>query len=71
MDEWRSSYSPSEKMADVGCSIPVVSYLSFALIAANTLINAVNLVVANKNDQNNSNANERRRGRRKMKRRKA
>ena len=54
MDDGRSS---SEKMVDVGCSMPVVSYLSFALIAANTLVNAVNLVVANNNDQNNSNNN--------------
>ena len=73
MDEGRS---PSEKMVDMGCSMPVVSYLSFALIAANTLVNAVNLVVANNNnsDQNNisnnnnnlnANTNGRRRRRKK------
>ena len=71
MEEGRSS---SEKMVDVGCSMPVVSYLSFALIAVNTLVNAVNLAVANNNDQNdnnndnnnnlNANANGRRRRRR-------
>ena len=71
MEEGRSS---SEKMVDVGCSMPVVSYLSFALIAVNTLVNAVNLAVANNNDQNdddnnnnlnaNANGRRRRRGRR-------
>ena len=54
MDEGRS---PSEKVVDVGCSMPVVSYLSFALIAVNTLVNAVNLVVANQNNNNNDNNN--------------
>ena len=54
MDEGRS---PSEKMVEVGCSMPVVSYLSFALIAANTLVNAVNLVVANNNNDQNNNSN--------------
>ena len=75
MDEGRS---PSEKMVDVGCSMPVVSYLSFALIAVNTLVNAVNLVVTNQNNNNNdyennnnlnANTNGRRR-RRKMWRKK-
>ena len=68
MEEGRSS---SEKMVDVGCSMPVVSYLSFALIAVNTVVNAVNLAVANNNDQNdnnnlnaNANGRRRRRGRR-------
>ena len=55
MDEGRS---PSEKMVDVGCSMPVVSYLSFALIAANTLVNAVNLAVANSNNNRNNNNND-------------
>ena len=54
MDEGRSS-SSSEKMVDAGCSMPVISYLSFALIAVNTLVNAVNLAVSNNNDQNNNN----------------
>ena len=55
MEGRSSSYSSSEKMVDVGCSMPVVSYLSFALIATNTLVTAVNLAIANNNDQNNNN----------------
>ena len=55
MEGRSSSYSSSEKMVDVGCSMPVVSYLSFALIATNTLVTAVNLAIANNNDQNDNN----------------
>ena len=67
MEEGRSH---SEKMVDVGCSMPVVSYLSFALIAVNTLVNAVNLNIASNNlNNNNNNLNANVNGRRRRKRR--
>ena len=70
MEEGRSH---SEKMVDVGCSMPVISYLSFALIAVNTLVNAVSLNIANNNDHsnnnNNNNLNANVNGRRRRKRR--